>query len=169
MAGPFVEAQKVFRPTASEKAAIRSFLADQFRKEDSTPDKTTRYNLVLVDLNGDGKPEAVVYVSGNSWCGSGGCNMLVLYKQKSKYTIVGDTTITRLPIRVLSTKKNGWHDLSVFVAGGGILPGYNAKLSFDGREYPENPSAPPAVPLRSKSPGKTLIPDRAYNRSEPVY
>ena len=52
--------------------------------------------------------------------------------------------------------KNGWHTLGVAVAGGGILPGYQAELPFDGHAYPENPSVPPAS--RSKAKGSVLIP-----------
>ncbi len=41
-------------------------------------DKTTRYVAAFRDLNSDGVHEAIVYLVGSSWCGSGGCNTLVL-------------------------------------------------------------------------------------------
>ncbi|MGO9084177.1 MAG: YybH family protein [Candidatus Sulfotelmatobacter sp.] len=63
----------------------------------------------------------------------------------------------RPPIRVLETKTNGWHDLSVVVAGGGVLSAYEAKLSFDGTTYPTNPSTPPATRLLETAPGKVVI------------
>lgn len=37
----------------------------------------TRYALARIDLNGDGS-EAIVYLAGGQWCGSGGCTLLVL-------------------------------------------------------------------------------------------
>jgi len=72
--------------------------------------------------------------------------------------LITPTRRTQLPIRVLSTKTNGWHDLGVGVAGGGIQPGYEARLRFDGRTYPSNPTVPPAQELKAKVEGKIVIP-----------
>src|ERR1700742_4529247 len=44
----------------------------------SSDDEKTRYVASLIDLDGDGKPEVVVYLVGRAWCGSGGCRTLVL-------------------------------------------------------------------------------------------
>ena len=41
--------------------------------------------------------------------------------------------------------------------GGGIQPGYEAELRFDGKTYPANPSVPPARPLKGKPEGEMLI------------
>lgn len=68
-------------------------------------------------------------------------------------------TITRPPIRVLETKSHGWHDLAVFVAGGGIQPGYEADVPFNGERYATNPSSPPAHRLSPQSAGRVVIPD----------
>jgi hypothetical protein len=53
--------------------------------------------------------------------------------------------------------KKGWRNLAVFVAGGGIMPGYFAELQFDGKSYPENPSIGPARPLKHKPKGRAII------------
>ena len=66
--------------------------------------------------------------------------MVILAPSKSTYRVVTATTITWPPIRVLKRKTNGWHDIGVWVEGGGILPGYEAKLKFNGTKYPSNPS-----------------------------
>jgi hypothetical protein len=60
-----------------------------------------------VDLNGDGAPEVIVYVSSKAWCGSGGCTMLILAREKSTFRIITRTTITRPPIRILKSKSQG--------------------------------------------------------------
>ncbi len=127
----------------------------------------TRYSSAFVDLKDDGTKEVIVYVSGRAWCGTGGCNMLILAPENTSYRVVTKTTITRLPIRVLTTKSNGWHDISVVVAGGGVQPGYEAKLSFDGKTYPSNPSVPPAHPLDGEVRGKIVVPVTAKDR--PLY
>ena len=37
-----------------------------------------RFVPALVDLDGDRAPEALVYLSGRDWCGSGGCILYIL-------------------------------------------------------------------------------------------
>jgi hypothetical protein len=41
--------------------------------------------------------------------------------------------------------------------GGGIQPGYEAELRFDGKTYPENPSTPPAMHSPENARGEILI------------
>ncbi|HTX50911.1 MAG TPA: hypothetical protein VME40_16160 [Caulobacteraceae bacterium] len=100
------------------------------------------------DLRGDGKTEVVVYVTGPDLCGTGGCDTLVLERTRYGFRTVMDASVTRLPIRLLRTHTHGWRDIGVMVAGGGITSGYEARLRFDGRRYPSNPTTPPAQPLR---------------------
>ncbi|WP_239185936.1 hypothetical protein [Candidatus Nitrotoga sp. HW29] len=66
--------------------------------------------------------------------------------------------ITRPPIYVLSGMSKGWHNIGVWVQGGGIRLGYVAELRFNGKAYPENPSVSPAKRLEGKLRGKVLIP-----------
>jgi hypothetical protein len=129
----------------------------------------TRYLSATVDLNGDGQRENVVYLLGNDWCGSGGCTMLILTTQNAHYKVITRATITRLPIRLLSTRTNGWRDLAVTVAGGGILKAYEAKLTFNGRKYPGNPTVAPAVKLPANTPGTILIREDAGSHAIPLY
>jgi hypothetical protein len=115
------------------------------------------YAAAYVDLNGDGAEEAVVYFESRSVCGSGGCKLYVLSSRRGFWRRVSGHTITRRPIRVLPTSHHGWRDISVFVAGGGILDGYHAALPFDGTTYPLNPSMPPARRLPRNAAGRLLI------------
>jgi hypothetical protein len=85
-------------------------------------DKSTHYSLAFRDLNGDGVPEAIVYLIGKQWCGSGGCNLLVFQKSGASWKLITKMTITNPPIRMIDTKTNGWHNLGVWVQGGGIQP-----------------------------------------------
>lgn len=119
--------------------------------------KTTKYIHGFVDLNGDGKTEAIVYLMGRAWCGSGGCNTLILAREGGSWKVVNNITITRPPIRVLSSTSHGWHDISVWVQGGGIRPSYEAALSFNGKTYTGNPSVPPARRLKGSVPGEVVI------------
>ena len=119
--------------------------------------KSTKYIASFEDLNGDGKPEAIVYLMGEEWCGSGGCNTLILLGDSDSWKVLSNITITRHPIYVLSNTSNGWHNIGIWVQGGGIQSGYEAELKFDGRTYPANPSLSPALCLEDKSSGEVII------------
>jgi hypothetical protein len=116
-------------------------------------DTTTQYVAAFRDLNGDGKPEAIVYLIGKSWCGSGGCNLFILQKAGASWKIVTRMTVTNPPIRMLNTTSNGWRSLAVWVHGGG----YEAELRFNGKTYPRNPSVPPARRAANNLAGEVLI------------
>lgn len=119
----------------------------------------------FVDLKDDGVQEVIVYFVSNKWCGSGGCTALILAPEGSSYKVVTKITVTRLPIRVLATKSNGWHDIAIPVHGGGIVHAYEANLSFDGEKYPSNPTVPPAKPLIGNVPGTVVISDATEGKS----
>jgi hypothetical protein len=116
----------------------------------------TQYKRADADLNGDGRAEALVYVTDQSYCGSGGCTLLVLSPQGRSFRVVMRSTVTRLPISLLPTSTYGWRDIGVTVAGGGINRPDVARLRFNGNRYPGNPTVPPAIPLKRPS-GKVLI------------
>ena len=117
-----------------------------------------RFVAAFTDLNGDGKPEAIVHLTSNEQCGSGGCTTLVLVRDGDSWRVLGNISITRPPIRVLTTKSNGWRNIAVWVQGGGIQPGHEAELRFDGKTYPTNPSVPPARPIIGRAEGQVVIP-----------
>jgi hypothetical protein len=137
---------------------LKKFLQNYEGNPSSADERTTRYAAAFADLNDDGIQEVIVYLISPAWCGSGGCSTLILEPKGSSFQIITKTTITRLPIRVLFEKTNGWHDLGVGVGGGGIRSGYEARLRFNGRKYPSNPSVPPAARLQKEAEGKVVIP-----------
>ncbi len=93
---------------------------------------------------GDGRV-ALAYLVGMNWCGSGGCNLLILRQTRTGWEPVGNVSRVRPPVRVLSTSTHGLPDLGVTVSGGGGPPAYEAKVAFDGRSYPRFPSDEPLV------------------------
>lgn len=147
------------------KAYLRTYIGDPY--PDFEKGWPTQYSVAFVDLNRDGKQEAIVYLSGRGWCGTGGCRALILTPYGTSYKVLTQTTITGLPIRVLNSETNGWHDLSVVVSGGGVEPGYEAILAFDGKSYPSNPSVLPARRAKSVLPGRIAIGVKA--RSKRLY
>ena len=152
-AGPSVRGASVDRQRHSSAnpadLSLKKFLQTYLDTSKFSDDRSTRYSPALVDLDADSVAEAVVYVSGGGWCGSGGCLLLVLKSKGTSYEVVGRTAIERPPIRVLATKTNGWRDIGVWVVGGGVHPGHEAQLSFDVHPIRETRLLPPPhEPLR---------------------
>jgi hypothetical protein len=153
---PLLSAASLGGQNAAQNDTLRSFLQG-YVGAPTAETRTTRYTAAFGDLNGDGVKEAIVYLSGNGWCGSGGCVTLVLQREGQSYRVVTKITIARPPIRMLDRVSNGWHDIGVWVQGGEIQPVYEAQLAFDGKTYPTNPSVSPARSETGKVSGQVLI------------
>jgi len=153
--------------TAAQEVSLRKFLQNYAGGSDYPDIKATRYFAAFVHLRDDNTQQVIVYLIGRAWCGSGGCLTLILVPKDSSYTVMTEMTVVQQPIRVLDTKSNGWHNLGVWVQGGGIQPGYEARLSFNGKKYPSNPTVPPAQPLTAEVNGKVVVPRSATG--EPLY
>ena len=131
----------------ADEADVRAFLKTYLQKEMGGADiGPTKAAIAFFDLNADGNEEAIVYVVGSMWCGSGGCNALVLTPSGDGFDVVMDASVTRTPIGVLDTSSNGWRALFVSIAGGGAAAG-TAAMKFDGKSYPGNPTVAPAEPV----------------------
>jgi hypothetical protein len=163
-----------FLPSAGSRAASPSPAGDpalvaSLKKFVQTQDeeKKARYIAVFRDLNDDGKPEAIVYLEGSDWCGSGGCAAMVVGQTAGGWTTITDIGPMRLPVRVLQSKSKGWRDISVAVGGGGIVHGYEAMLPYDGKSYADNPTTAPARRLKGKVAGEDVIPASA--KAEPLF
>jgi hypothetical protein len=150
-------AQPQHQPSSKQQEdSLKRFLRNYVGSGDD--EKRTSYSSAFVDLKDDGTQEVIVFLSGGGWCGTGGCRTLILAPKAPSYRVVTAIIIAWTPIRVLTTKSHGWHDLSVWVEGGGIQPGYETTLSFDGRTYPRKTSVPPARRPAKKAAGKVVIP-----------
>ena len=51
--------------------------------------------------------EELVYITGQRWCGSGGCTMLILEPVGSSFKVLGKITVVQLPIRLLPSTSYG--------------------------------------------------------------
>jgi len=138
------------QPDSALVAALRETYSDQDYGD-------VRYFLKWFDLNGDGEPEAIVYVVGPRVCGSGGCDTHIFDRREGGYKLVSTISLTRPLIISSQRRAHGWNNLIVFVSGGGILPGYYVELQFDGITYPENPTVEPAKSVKGQPRGVTLI------------
>lgn len=149
--------------------ALRAFLIAQYPRADDNMEKEgpTRVKTARV-MRQDGGYDIIAYISGRSWCGSGGCTLMILERDRGTFRILGRMAVTRLPVRQLTTSSHGHPDIAVDVGGGGIQAGYTARLRYDGKAYPANPTASPGIPMTGKIRGKILIAAPADNSPDSV-
>jgi hypothetical protein len=91
---------------ASARAKILGFMAKSGIRANESD-----VSIRLVDLNGDGKSEALLVFKGQMHCGNRGCAANVLDLRGAEARSVGDFIATTL--EVLPSSTNGWRDLSL--------------------------------------------------------
>jgi hypothetical protein len=134
------------------EAAVRSNHLFGYDEE-----KEGRYYYNRIDLNGDKRPEVLVFLFGRTMCGSSVFSALLFQKISDEYKSVTAFDPARNPIIVSESKTNGWRDLIFYNSGDGIIPGYYSISRFDGQSYPGNPTVEQDVP-----PVKTKITGTAF-------
>lgn len=97
----------------------------------------SHYDFAGADLNGDGRPEALVLFSGQDWCVRTGCSLVIFQEEETGYKAVSHVTRVRPAIRVGPDSNFGWRDL-VVDTGGGPAPIRTVRLGFTGQGYPIN-------------------------------
>ncbi len=117
-----------------------------------------RYYYNRLDLNGDGRLETIVYLTGSTLCGSGGCSAVIFKQENDKYEKLSQFTLANTPIIISNKRTNGYKDIIMYVSGGGIEPFY-AHLKYDGVTYPSNPSSAPPLPKDANISGIAVISD----------
>src|SRR5580700_3406151 len=128
---------------AQQPPGLRAAVHDYAVREGDHEIPTFQY--ALTDLDGDGRIDAVVLLTGSSWCGSGGCTMIIFRGRTDGFRFVSRSTISNAPIRRISPEKaHGWRTLVVYSKGKG-----DVLMRFDGARYPLNPSLQPkATPIQ---------------------
>jgi hypothetical protein len=120
------------REPPSTERLLRS-VADYLKSLAVRDTRPSRYIYTFVHLSNEDRAEAVVYLSGDPWCGSGGCTILILNANDAGFKVISHLPATKLPIRLLKAKSHGWHDLAVWRHGSGI--NYEERLVYDGVGY----------------------------------
>lgn len=123
-----------------------------------------RYVYGRVDLDGDGRDEVFVYLLGSIFCGTGGCNLLLLESAEQGYTLVNEFPISRLPVIVSSHRTAGWSDIIRPESGGGAPPSF-VLHTFDGTGYVERDRLP-AEPSAEGT--KVLTGDLSFEAAIPL-
>lgn len=121
--------------------AIRTYLAVE-----NAP-SYSRYDYRRIDLNHDGKRDALVLLNAPyyHWCrDDNGCTMVVFEAHETQFTPVTTIAPVRQPVLISpDSTTNGWSDIIIHVSGRPQKT-KDVKLSFDGKGYPSFPDSLPA-------------------------
>ncbi|WP_425448275.1 hypothetical protein [Dethiothermospora halolimnae] len=134
-----------------EKALIREFKLYEYKDN-------IRYYYNKVDLNGDGKDEIFVYLVGPIVCGTGGCSAVIYREEDDEYILLSKFSLVNNPVIISNNKTNGYKDIIMHVAGGGVKSFY-AFLKYDGNTYPSNPSVQPKLERGTMVEGIAIVAD----------
>lgn len=124
------------------QTSVPNQIIEFLKKNHGTASETSRHFIYnAVDLNDDGKDEYLVGLIGGDWCGSGGCTMLILdnkMKQNTYMTVVNYPVYVGAPGGAEVTK--GYSNIYIENRDGSV-----AKMAWNGKKYPTNPSTAPKV------------------------
>src|SRR5437868_15499697 len=86
-------------------ANLRAFLQQRFG-EDRASYPDTRYVVAWADLDGDRRPEALVYLISGNHCGSGACRLDICTPQRRSWYRHGSLTVTNPPDMVHNSRSH---------------------------------------------------------------
>lgn len=126
-----------------ESAVLLMQAVHSYTSPFSAPAEDLQVRTEWADVTGDGVADALVYVESTTWCGSGGCTLLVFeaitgeddIAELGAFRPAAEISLMNGPIQIAQATTNGWSDL--IVEG---VEGQTVALRFDGETYPASPS-----------------------------
>lgn len=103
-----------------------------------------------MDLNGDGRDDALVLLTDRRHCGTGGCSLVVFEGTADGFRKLSVSTISREPVSLLEESSHGWHSFTLWVSGGG-LKSHAVRMRFTGTRYLGNSSMQPAARVTGRA------------------
>lgn len=108
----------------------------------SAPAEDLQVRTEWADVTGDGVDDALVYLESATWCGSGGCTLLVFeaitgeddIAELGAFRPAAEISLMHGSVQIATTTTNGWSDLIVEGDAGARVA-----LRFDGETYPASP------------------------------
>ncbi len=114
------------------------------------------FDVGAADLNGDGKPEALVLFTGDDWCSATGCSLVIFQSQEFGYRPVSHVVSVRPPVLLPPAQGGVWRDLIVRT-GGGAAPERSVRLVFSSKGYAANALIQPDAESDAVSQSARLI------------
>lgn len=142
--GPVAQARSDAKPGRPIDPVLGEILRKELSRDvDEDMKKSTLVRWAETPLP-SGAREVVVYISGGGpaslgemggWCGTGGCSIDIFERRGAEYRKIGDIQ-GWLPVRLLAQTHDGHPDLSIWVQGGGVYPGYASRIVCHAGHYP---------------------------------
>ncbi len=113
-----------------------------------------KYIYRRIDLDKDGQDEVVVYLLGPFFCGTGGCNLVILKATDGVYKVMANLPTTQLPLIASPDPYLSWIDLYTRKSGGGAASRF-VKYSYERGAYRQKGVVPSAGTVH----GHVVLPD----------
>jgi len=132
---------------------VGNFLKEDYLKSDINilMENDRKFQLAEVDLNNDGKKEIFINFMTPYFCGSGGCNILLL---DSNFNVITKFTVMQIPLFLQKETTNNWKNLL-------IRSGEDFRqLVYKNGKYPSNPSVVKKYPYSPNAHDWVLFDDQ---------
>ncbi|TRZ42771.1 hypothetical protein DMZ48_11915 [Robertkochia solimangrovi] len=131
------------------------FLQDRFKEDmEFLKPEDRKFQFDQLDLNGDGNKEIFIRFLTSYFCGTGGCDLLLL---KSDLSEITHFTVMNVPLWIEQTQKNGWRIILTRDRDG------LKELSYENGTYPNNSSMVEKAPYDAASGNAYIMFDENFN------
>ncbi len=120
--------------------------------------KDVRHVVERIDLNGDGRDDALVLLQSRRHCSARGCTLLVFERVDDAFELHSRLLLGRTPLIATESHTGGWRDLVAPMTS----PTAGMRLmvvKHTARGYPDDPAQLAAVPATREVRGRVLFSD----------
>ena len=117
-----------------------------------------RHVVERIDLNGDGREDALVLLQSRRHCSARGCTLLVFERVEDAFELHSRILLGRTPLIATESRTGGWRDLVAPMTS----PTAGMRLmvvKHTARGYPDDPAQLAAVPPTREVRGRVLFSD----------
>ncbi len=145
-------------PAATVRAATVEQAMAQFLARERAAGPEARHVVERIDLNRDGRDDALVLLQSRRYCSARGCALLVFERVGDAYELHSRLMLGRTPLIAAETHTGGWRDLvapmTSSTAGMRLM-----MLKHTARGYPDDPAQLAAVSPTREVTGRVLFSD----------
>lgn len=148
-------------PTSGKKDPSDRVLIDAIQQyvDDRNAPANTRFEYVRVDLNEDGRRDALVMMKlpYSFWCKETGCRTVVFRADNTKFEVMSELTLVRGPILISETRTNDWKDI-IIREDGRLSDARHVLMQHNGASYPSYTDRQPTFTLYQEFKGNRVLP-----------
>ncbi|MBX9927744.1 MAG: hypothetical protein K2X99_02425 [Gemmatimonadaceae bacterium] len=112
--------------------------------------------IARIDLNGDGRRDAMALITGRDFCTPDGCQLLLFESTAQSWRYIERIRNVKGPIVVTDERTNGFRDLALRIPGAGGIA-VTVQLRYNGELYPMDPSLAPRYPAERVPKGDVVL------------